>query len=78
MKIAPNRTRRKSARLVAYAVFQNKYICHFIILQRIMSDVVGVGVPDGPKVLILFIVNLYNNLNDKKIKIVLKNKKIII
>ena len=48
MKIAPNRTRRKSARLVAYAVFQNKYICHFIILQRIMSDVVGVGVPDDP------------------------------
>ena len=28
MKIAPNRTRRESARLVAYAVFQNKYICH--------------------------------------------------
>ena len=41
MKIAPNRTRRKPARLVAYAVFQNKYICHFIILQRIMSNAVG-------------------------------------
>ena len=39
MKIAPNRTRRESARLVAYAVFQNKYICHFIIL--LMSNVVG-------------------------------------
>ena len=30
MKIAPNRTRRKSARLVAYAAFQNKYICYYI------------------------------------------------
>ena len=30
MKIAPNRTHRKSARLVAYAAFQNKYICHYI------------------------------------------------
>ena len=46
MKIAPNRTRRKSARLVAYAVFQNKYICHYInkITLKMMTDVVGGGV----------------------------------
>ena len=46
MKIAPNRTRRKSARLVAYAAFQNKYICHYInkITLKMMTDVVGVGV----------------------------------
>ena len=29
------------ARLVAYAVFQNKYICHFIIF--LMPDIVGGG-----------------------------------
>ena len=47
MKIAPNRTRRESARLVAYAVFQNKYICHFIIL--LMSNVVGADASVDPR-----------------------------
>ena len=30
MKIAPIALADSTARLVAYAVFQNKYICHFI------------------------------------------------
>ena len=68
MKIAPNRTRRKSARLIAYAVFQNKYICHlfinvFILKKHICPIFRTKCVSAVPPILTMFIIVLLISLN---------------
>jgi len=62
----------KTARLVAYAVFQNKYICHYInkITLKMMPDVVGADASVRPLKKYKFQYNFIKTLfiNRKEIK----------
>ena len=50
MKIAPIALADVTARLVAYAAFQNKYIYYYIMkYKKIMSNIVGVDVLGDPE-----------------------------